>query len=193
MTGTKRSQIKRWIADYDRDFNGKCQALMYQVAAHFGSVKNVPPSAIAAYRASTIKGTDLDAAPAGAFVYWDIGVFGHVGLSLGDGRVFMGSSHVQRQWGTNAGVTTAAAYEKATGAVPLGWALDNGGNTIALAPPAKKHEGLAPVIYVVQKGDTLSSIAARHHTTWQAIFARNRHTIGDDPDIVRIGMRLRIR
>ncbi len=44
-------------------------------------------------------------------------------------------------------------------------------------PPAKKPPGkpAAPkyTVYKVQHGDTLSSIAAKHHTTWQALWSFN--------------------
>ncbi|MEU3527486.1 transglycosylase family protein [Streptomyces sp. NPDC038707] len=44
--------------------------------------------------------------------------------------------------------------------------------------------------YTVREGDTLSTIAARHGTTWQRIFAANRAVIGDDPDVIVPGQRL---
>lgn len=44
------------------------------------------------------------------------------------------------------------------------------------APPAKK----APISYKVVHGDTLSSIAARYHTTWQNLWSFNT-TAGNRP------------
>jgi nucleoid-associated protein YgaU len=44
--------------------------------------------------------------------------------------------------------------------------------------------------YTVREGDTLSTIAARHGTTWQRIHAANRAVIGDDPDMIVPGQRL---
>jgi len=47
--------------------------------------------------------------------------------------------------------------------------------------------------YVVQKGDTLSGIAARYGINWKTgIYERepNRSTIGDDPNWLGVGMRL---
>ncbi|MFF5440178.1 transglycosylase family protein [Streptomyces achromogenes] len=44
--------------------------------------------------------------------------------------------------------------------------------------------------YTVREGDTLSTIAARHGTTWQRIYAANRAVIGDDPDMIVPGQRL---
>jgi nucleoid-associated protein YgaU len=49
--------------------------------------------------------------------------------------------------------------------------------------------------YVVQPGDTLSTIAGKHFgdvgpNAWRAIWEANRETIGDDPNRLRVGMRL---
>jgi murein DD-endopeptidase MepM/ murein hydrolase activator NlpD len=59
-----------------------------------------------------------------------------------------------------------------------------------VAPPAAP----APIAgtYTVQRGDTLSAIAARHGTTWQALYALNRATIGANPNRIFAGQVLRI-
>ena len=49
--------------------------------------------------------------------------------------------------------------------------------------------------YVVQPGDTLSTIAGKRYgdvgpAAWRAIWEANRATIGDDPNRIRVGMRL---
>ncbi|MCX4760928.1 LysM peptidoglycan-binding domain-containing protein [Streptomyces sp. NBC_01275] len=44
--------------------------------------------------------------------------------------------------------------------------------------------------YTVRAGDTLSTIAARHGTTWQRIYAANQAVIGGDPDLIMPGQRL---
>ncbi|MFG2605166.1 transglycosylase family protein [Streptomyces sp. NPDC048514] len=44
--------------------------------------------------------------------------------------------------------------------------------------------------YTVLEGDTLSTIAARHGTTWQRIYAVNKAVIGGDPDLIVPGQRL---
>lgn len=41
--------------------------------------------------------------------------------------------------------------------------------------------------YVVASGDTLSGIAAKYGTSWQAIYAKNRGVIGNNPDFIRPG------
>jgi len=45
--------------------------------------------------------------------------------------------------------------------------------------------------YVVARGDTLSGIAARLGTSWQALFALNRDVVAD-PDLIYPGQRLRL-
>lgn len=47
-------------------------------------------------------------------------------------------------------------------------------------------------IYVVQKGDTLTSIAKKYNTTWQKIYAKNKFIIGNNPNIIKIGQKLTI-
>ncbi|MEU2063420.1 transglycosylase family protein [Streptomyces sp. NPDC013455] len=57
-------------------------------------------------------------------------------------------------------------------------------------PAATTHRGGSHGTYTVREGDTLSSIAARHGTTWQRIHAANKAVIGDDPDLIVPGQRL---
>lgn len=47
-------------------------------------------------------------------------------------------------------------------------------------------------IYVVQRGDWLSTIAARHGTTWRELYDRNRDVIGSNPHLIHPGQRLRV-
>ncbi|MFI9153484.1 transglycosylase family protein [Streptomyces sp. NPDC053367] len=44
--------------------------------------------------------------------------------------------------------------------------------------------------YTVRRGDTLSAIAARNGTSWQALYAANKAVIGGDPDLIVPGLRL---
>ena len=46
--------------------------------------------------------------------------------------------------------------------------------------------------YSVRGGDTLSSIAAAHGTSWQALHAANAAVIGADPDRLRVGTTLSV-
>jgi len=46
--------------------------------------------------------------------------------------------------------------------------------------------------YTVQPGDTLGSIAAASGMTWQAVYAANETVIGDNPDMIYPGERLRL-
>ncbi|MFF8969166.1 transglycosylase family protein [Streptomyces sp. NPDC014995] len=44
--------------------------------------------------------------------------------------------------------------------------------------------------YTVREGDTLSTIAARHGTSWQRLYAANKAAIGGNPDLITPGLRL---
>lgn len=57
------------------------------------------------------------------------------------------------------------------------------------APTAPRHA--APTVYEVRRGDTLSGIAAAHHSTWQRVFAANRGTL-THPDRIRVGQHLHV-
>ena len=46
--------------------------------------------------------------------------------------------------------------------------------------------------YVVKKGDTLSSIAKKYNTTWQKIYNSNKSTIGNNPNLIKVGIKLKI-
>ncbi|MFF5499418.1 transglycosylase family protein [Streptomyces aquilus] len=46
--------------------------------------------------------------------------------------------------------------------------------------------------YTVRAGDTLSTVAARHGTTWQRLYAANKAVIGGDPDLIVPGQRLEL-
>lgn len=43
------------------------------------------------------------------------------------------------------------------------------------------------ITYIVQKGDTLSSIAEKYNTTWQDIYELNKDVIGDNPNLIYPG------
>lgn len=49
-----------------------------------------------------------------------------------------------------------------------------------------------PHLYTVQAGDSLSSIAAAHKTTWRRIWTMNRHVIGPNPNLIRRGQVLHL-
>ncbi|MFF9063068.1 transglycosylase family protein [Streptomyces sp. NPDC014882] len=44
--------------------------------------------------------------------------------------------------------------------------------------------------HVVRAGETLSTIAARHGTTWQRLYDANRTAVGGNPDLIVPGLRL---
>jgi resuscitation-promoting factor RpfA len=52
------------------------------------------------------------------------------------------------------------------------------------------HAGAA--CYVVQSGDTLSSIAGAFGTTWDVVYQANRTTIGTNPNLISVGQKLYI-
>ena len=46
--------------------------------------------------------------------------------------------------------------------------------------------------YTVESGDTLSKIGQHHGVSWHAIHEANRDVIGDNPDLIKPGQKLRI-
>jgi len=57
-------------------------------------------------------------------------------------------------------------------------------------PAAQPGRSASRGDYTVREGDTLSTIAAAHGTTWQRIYAANTSVIGGDPDMIVPGQRL---
>jgi resuscitation-promoting factor RpfA len=59
------------------------------------------------------------------------------------------------------------------------------------AAPAPKPAPVRSAMYTVRPGDSLSSIAAAHGTTWQALFAANRNKIRN-PRLILPGLLLNL-
>lgn len=128
-------EIHQWLAGYPRNWDQLCQALMWQLAAQFGTVVSTPPSANSAYRTELAAGRIQNTTPPpGSFVYFDIGSDDHVGFVMDGGRVLMATSHLAEQWvDVDAGWNTIDAYVAATGAGVYGWSWQNGGNSVPFA------------------------------------------------------------
>ncbi|WP_217698420.1 M23 family metallopeptidase [Streptacidiphilus griseoplanus] len=62
------------------------------------------------------------------------------------------------------------------------------------APSAGTPSSARPKVHVVAPGETLSGIARSNRVPggWRSVYLDNREVIGDDPDLVRPGERLRI-
>lgn len=117
-----------------RNWDQQCQRLVWNAIWHITGIAEAKmvtyPTAIAAYRASSIVSKDPLAAPAGVTHYWDIGAEGHVAIELGNGRVLMTGTNAAlgsggERLGNNYGITSVAAYGRGT---YLGWARRNGAN-----------------------------------------------------------------
>lgn len=60
-------------------------------------------------------------------------------------------------------------------------------------PPTWSPNGSsAGALYKVREGDTLTSVAAAHRTTWQKLWQLNRHHV-PDPDVIKPGQELRLK
>lgn len=132
-------ELAAWLNETypDRDWDQQCQRLVWNAVWKLSGVRESQmanyATATAARIASNIVSTDPAAAPVGAIHYWRNPAEGHVGISLGGGRVLMtGTARALGEGGvllgTNYGVTTVAAYTKARGNPYLGWARTNGAN-----------------------------------------------------------------
>lgn len=90
--------------------------------------------------------------------------------------------------GTTAGKPTTPAPTPAKSPTPV---------TPVAKPPVKAPAPPKPApppvkSVIVQRGDTLSGIAARNHTTWQRLYAYapNRSIIGPNPNLIKPGQRI---
>lgn len=82
--------------------------------------------------------------------------------------------------------------------LPLISATSAGAAQTATAPTARTAAPAAttatPTTYSVVAGDTLSEIAAEHSVSggWKKLYAANRSVIGDNPAIIRPGIKLKL-
>ncbi len=65
-------------------------------------------------------------------------------------------------------------------------------NLIHIGQVLKINKTREEETYVVKNGDNLSKIAALYNTSWQKIYEKNKETIGSNPNLIRVGMRLKI-
>jgi hypothetical protein len=133
-------------------WNQWCGSLVWRFGALPESA--VRPSAIAAYRDSTIVSTDPARALIGAFHFWDIGTYGHVGVDLNGGgaAVFMASLNLSESWGDAIGINSVSGYGARTGARYLGWSMDYAGGRIAGGGGAPVGGGTVPRTTTEQNG-----------------------------------------
>ena len=75
--------------------------------------------------------------------------------------------------------------------------LGTGGAALALplistTPAGAVEKAAAPTTYSVVAGDTLSKIAATHSLSggWEQLYAANRTSVGDNPSVIRPGLKL---
>ena len=136
-----------------------CGSLMFRFGKLPASAAR--PSAIEAYRDSTIVSTNASTAKIGAFHFWSIGVYGHVGADLNGGgkKVFMATRNLAETWGDAIGINSVSGYSSKTGARYLGWSMDYAGGRIAggggapvsetddLPQTSTEHDGIPGPIY----------------------------------------------
>lgn len=130
--------------------------------------------------------------PAGVPVYWHNprSKYGHIALSVGGGRVR------STDWPSSGRVGELSIDEmtRAWNLVYLGWADRFSGGDIAgidhAGQPHHRRRVRRRRRYRVKPGDTLSSIAARHNTSWQRLARLNNLR---NPDQITVGQRLRLR
>lgn len=103
---------------------------------------------------------------------------GHIGIYIGGGLVVEAA-------GTQKGVVTSKLHEPATGKAWM-WAFEH--KDIDFTRDESARDGF----YVVRKGDTIYDIAKRLKIDSAALYALNKSVIGNDPDIIRPGMKLKL-
>ncbi len=151
----------------NRDYDQQCQRLVWNVIYYVmgytsDSQMHTYATATAARLASRIESTDALAAPVGAIHYWRNPAEGHVGVSLGGGKVLMTGTQSAlgeggRLLGSNYGVTTVSAYTRRMGNPYLGWALTNGANPTIIGRIGAAGGSEDEMIRIIKtdKGDTL--------------------------------------
>lgn len=97
-----------------------------------GNLQTSRSSAYLVAMASGWLNPNYAAAPAGAFHYWSIGAYGHVGCDLSGGgyNVLMATYKLRESWGNAMGLNSVSGYNAATGARYLGWAANYCGSQL---------------------------------------------------------------
>ncbi|MBE8476613.1 LysM peptidoglycan-binding domain-containing protein [Streptomyces justiciae] len=105
------------------------------------------------------------------------------------------ATKVQRAQGWGAW-PTCSARAGAQGSAPSVSSGSSGTSSKPSKTPARSqshtNRGASRGDHTVRAGETLSTIAARHGTTWQRIYAANKAVIGGDPDLIVPGQRLEL-
>lgn len=136
------AQLRAWFEKNHAGWNWdqRCAGAAYQVCVATGTTVEKYGTATAARMASTIVSRDVNAAPPGAFHFWEYWTtisgrrqnYGHVAASLGSGWALMSNPEAwDDQWGIVLGVTDVASWTaRRRGIVTyLGWARTYGRNT----------------------------------------------------------------
>ena len=151
-------RARAFAAAYPKRDGGTWDQWCGSLMVRFGQLPDsaVRPSAIEAYRASAILSRDPAQAPTGAFHWWNIGAYGHVGADLNGGgaTVFMATRKLAQSWGDALGVNSVSGYTSVTGAQYLGWSMDYAGGRIAGGgtPPGGGDGGGLPQTTTEQDG-----------------------------------------
>lgn len=187
-----------WVKAHPKRPNGSswagwCEALVTDAGDFTNSFSTASLELAHASHLYTPSQVAVGKAPAGWLYHWayigDDGVdYGHVAFALDGGLALMASDYITVALGTGVGTIPAAEYATRSGHHFLGSSPDHGGQYLAgvprsLSAPAKRY-------HTVVAGDTLSSIAAADHTTWQKVYALNAKIVGRDPDAIVPGEKL---
>lgn len=165
---TSLAAIRAWLNDpasgpevYRRNWNGKCQALVWQICHRFGTAPVIYESADYARYATAIRGTVARDAPVGAVHFWKLGTYGHVALGLGGERVLMASTHVDEVWGTAVGVVNISDYNtRVAGETYIGWGVSDGANHVTLDTIATASTTITPLEEDDMKDDERAALFA---------------------------------
>jgi len=95
-----------------------------------------------------------------------------------------------------AGPPTGSSDDESWAPVQSG--QSSGAGRTAARPASRQqlraHHRTGRAVHVVKAGESLSSIAAKHHVAggWRRLYRMNRTLIGKNPDLIRVGMHLHI-
>ena len=170
-------------------WNGWCEAFVHDAGGFTNGFGTANLDLLASSHVYTPSQVKIGTAPQGWLYHWAYvaeGVnYGHVAFSDGAGNALMASGFVTNAIHSDLGYIKAADYEVHSGNHYVGCSPDHGGQYLVGVP----HSIPAPASkkYTVKSGDTLSSIAAAHNTTWQKLYALNVKVIGSNPNVIKAG------
>lgn len=166
--------------DWDKNSGAQCVDLIKAWASNIGSpvIRGNAITWAGAQGYMWIKNTPTGVPQAGDIIVWNYSPYGHVAVCI-SANIFNIKSFDQN-WPTGSPCKIVNHYLYRN---VLGWLRPSGASKPVPATPTTPQQ----VVYIVKRGDTLSGIASRYGTTYQALAKKNGIA---NPNRISVGQKI---